>query len=145
MQNIGVTIYSENDLFDKNIVKNKIIQLPFNLVDNKIFKLYDYKNIKIHVEVILKGILINKIKFKNKSLLNKLHKNIDVCVKKLSRDSKIDLCINYVRSFNEIDKLAIGVDNCDHLIEINRVIKNKKLNDNEIKIVNNQFKMFKIV
>ena len=145
LQNIGVTIYSENDLFDKNILKKiKIIQLPFNLVDNKIFKLSDYKNVKIHGRsIFLKGILINKIKFKNKSLLNKLHKNIDVCVKKLSRDSKIDLCINYVRSFNEIDKLVIGVDNCDHLIEINRVIKNKKLNDNEIKIVNNQFKMFK--
>ena len=71
--------------------------------------------------------LLNKAKhwpnwFKNR---NRVVMYIEELIKKLGRKSKVDLCLSYVKSFDWIDFIIVGVDSLNHLKE---VIKNDFLN-----------------
>ena len=86
--------------------------------------------------------LLNKAKhwpnwFKNR---NRVVMYIEELIKKLGRKSKVDLCLSYVKSFDWIDFIIVGVDSLNHLKEIIKMNKNKKLKFKEVQLIENCFK-----
>jgi len=119
IQNIGVSVYSNEQLNDVAVSKHvNVIQVPFNMLDNR-NKRYDCiakardlgKKIQVR-SIFLQGLFFKSPESVDKKLmplkkyLKKLHK--------LSADSKIDmekLALQYVASQPVIDEIVIGVDN----------------------------------
>ena len=150
IRELGVSVYTpEEALFSLNIRKIKHLNIPFNLIDQRWFessfkkKLLSRPDVKIHARsIFLRGMLLNEGKywpnwFKNR---NKVVINIETLVKKLKRQNKVDLCLSYVKSFDWIDFIIVGVDSLNHLKEIIRMNKNKKLKFKEAQLIENCFK-----
>jgi aryl-alcohol dehydrogenase-like predicted oxidoreductase len=123
IQNIGVSVYSNEQLNDVAMSEHiNVIQLPFNMLDNR-SKRFDYltkakdlgKKIQVR-SVFLQGLFFKPLDVLDKKLLplkcylEQLHK--------LSADTKIDmekLALQYVACQSTIDEIIIGVDNIDQL------------------------------
>ena len=135
---IGVSVYSPREAERcMNIKFVKHIQIPFNLLDQRWLKesfrkkLKFRPDIKIHARsIFLQGLLLNKQKnwpkwFKNK---NKAVQNIDLISRKFKKKNKADLCLSYVKSFNWIDFIIIGINSLKQLKNIIHMNRNKSLN-----------------
>ena len=139
INNIGVSLYS-NDEFESVLEFNEItlIQLPFNLLDNKnkrgnILKKAKAKGIEIHTRsVFLQGLFFkntSELTIKIKPLRPYLNSLNDLC----DEDYKMnDLALNYVCNQKNIDKVLIGVDNV-HQLESNILSEKKKIEKELIK------------
>ena len=53
--------------------------------------------------------------------------------------NKLELCFSYIKSFKWVDFILFGVDNINHLNEIIKASKIKKLKIDDIKKINNLF------
>ena len=150
IKDIGVSVYSPKEAIKcLKIKKIKHIQIPFNLIDQRWLgsdfknKLSSRPDIKIHARsIFLRGLLLNNSKFwpkwfKNR---NKTVYSIEILLGKLNKMNKVDLCLSYVKSFDWIDFILIGVDSVNHLKEVLKMNKNKKLKSKERKFVVNFFK-----
>jgi aryl-alcohol dehydrogenase-like predicted oxidoreductase len=134
IKNIGVSIYDPQDI--KKIWKfwkPDIVQVPFNIIDNRILEtgwLNTLKKFKVKIfarSVFLQGILINEDRFSNmnKNYTILLNKFKDWCYK--NNISLLQACLHFVKQFKKIDYLVIGFDNYNQLKEIIDVFKKKKI------------------
>lgn len=126
IKKIGISAHDFCEI--KPIINNykiEIIQLPFNLFDQRILKnkLLDelkYNKIEIHARsIFLQGLLLFSIKELPEQFLQWKHlfKKFDSFVKNY-KISKLEACISYVNSFKEIDKFVIGIKNSMELEKI---------------------------
>ena len=132
IKKIGVSLHSNKDI--ELIFKNdliKVIQLPFNLLDNsshrkKILLKAKHLNIEVHTRsVFLQGLF-----FKNPNEISgnliELRKNLKQLNNLISKENMHDLALNYAYSKNYIDGVLLGVDNLNHLkLNINCIESSK--------------------
>jgi aryl-alcohol dehydrogenase-like predicted oxidoreductase len=133
IKKIGISIYETSDLelAFKYFVPD-VIQFPLNIFDSRFSNkklLKKLKSLKIKLvarSCFLQGLLLNRnfdhIKFNN------IHKNKildyhDFCEKKSL--NKLNLCLNFVKSFKELDYIVIGCDSYIQLSEILEFMKYK--------------------
>ena len=123
IQKIGFSSYTpqqvnfllENFDFD-------LIQLPINIFDQRLInggQLMQLKNkgIEIHARsVFLQGILLELKKIPRFFLEWKNH--FDMYENELNGNSLLDFALGFVLNISEIDKVVIGVNNCQQLEEI---------------------------
>ncbi len=127
VKKIGISIYAPDEL--ENILANfsiDIVQAPMNLIDRRLkssgyLKLLKKKKIEVHIRsIFLQGLLLIKkdslpLKFEKwKNLLEDWYYWLDENPKL----SALDICINYIKSIHEIDKIIVGVDSCNQLEEV---------------------------
>ena len=123
---IGISIY-DIKLIPYIIKKFKIdiIQLPFNIIDQRLdnqyyLKILKKKKIKIHVRsIFLQGLLLQKKipdELKNFNSIFEEYKNFCKSLKK----KQLEICLNFISSFKFVDKIVIGVNSKKELIEILR-------------------------
>lgn len=123
IKKIGVSIYTNEEGYyladDDNI---SIVQLPFNLLDNfaqrgnLINYLRDRKK-EIHARSVFLQGLFFKENIEENSVLFQLKTELEFLKRLASKNnlSMEELALQYVHSFNEIDKVIIGVDSIYHL------------------------------
>lgn len=132
---IGISVYSPFEL--EALLKNyvfDIVQAPFNLVDQRLYKTGWMQKIKdrgieLHTRsVFLQGLLLMRkenIPFKF-SIWNDLWQNWDNWL--LDRDvTAIQACLSFPLSFIEIDRIIVGVDNLSQLTELRKIEANRLL------------------
>jgi aryl-alcohol dehydrogenase-like predicted oxidoreductase len=123
---IGVSVYSVKQI--DHVLDNldlDLIQLPVNIFDqnlhiNGYLKKIKQYNIEIHARsVFLQGLLLMKIKsiplfFKpiEENFLNFYDKAEELSM------SQLELALNYVSNIDEVDKVIVGVNNKEQLIQI---------------------------
>ena len=148
-KNLGVSIQNKKELLIALSIKDiSVIQLPFNIIDNRwddvinqIIKTKKKRNLEIHVRsIFLQGLLLNfnnkawnKTKFKNYKFINTW---LNDKTKLFKRKSVVDLCLSYVKSQDWIDKIIMGVDSKDHLINNIELFNLKSLSLSEINDIN---------
>lgn len=127
VKKIGISIYAPEEL--ESILANfsiDIVQAPMNLIDRRL-KNSGYLNLlkKKKIEVHIRSIFLQGLLLMNKDSLPSKFKKW----KNLSEDwyywldenpklSALDICINYIKSIHEIDKIIVGVDSCNQLEEV---------------------------
>ena len=134
IKKIGISIYDYEVL--KKLKKQNcidVIQLPFNLIDNRfcIFKkkIIDLK-IKVQVRsIFLQGSMLTRVK-SNKDL-SKMYDHLKIFAKKHNQ-SIYEICLNHALSEKYIDKIVIGIRSLSQM---------KKLFDLKIQNKKYQFKL----
>lgn len=148
INDIGVSVYNPKDFYYALKYKEiKHFQIPFNYLDKRwggkffIKKINKRPEIKIHVRsIFLRGILLAQKKYwpswfkKSNIFVDK----IEIICKELNLN-KLELCFAYVKSFKWVDFILFGIDNINHLKEIIKASKIKKLKKNNVKKINNLF------
>ena len=145
---IGISIYDPKEL--KRIKYNwkpDIVELPLNIFDRRSEKKNFLKTLKknktfiIARSVFLQGILLERIRPKYFKKWNKYFNEWFNWCDKNSIEPSIG-ALRFVQSFKEIDKIIIGFDNHEQLIEIIKNNKKKirlkfpKINISDNKILN---------
>ena len=126
---IGISIYNFND-FNKLFkhFKFDIIQLPFNVFDQRLLKnnlieKLNKKKIEIHVRsIFLQGLLLMNDEKIDKKF--KKWKDIFKIWSKYTQNNKLiklKTCVNFVKSYSKISKILIGVNSVNDLVEINKI------------------------
>jgi aryl-alcohol dehydrogenase-like predicted oxidoreductase len=133
VQKIGLSAYSPDEI---SMIIDKydfdLIQLPFNIFDNRLIcedflKKLKTKNIEVHVRsVFLQGLLLMDLDKIPKKFVNwkKDFQNLDDWIKTIGF-TRLEACISYVKSFKEVDKIVVGVENQKQLSEILNSYKSK--------------------
>ena len=140
---IGISIYNFNQL--KRLLKYykfDIIQLPFNVFDQRLIKnnfieKLHSKKIEIHVRsIFLQGLLLMKNNKINKKF-KKWKKAINKWAEYTQDDRliKLNTCINFVKSNSRISRILVGVNSVKELEEINNS-KFKCINLPNFKLIN---------
>ena len=138
VKKVGYSVYSKKKC--EKLIKYAIpdvIQLPINLINNSFTKDSFLKKIKknkieIHARsIFLQGLLLSNTinlprKFKR---YNSYWINFEKEVKKYSI-TKLNACLSHVLSYQEVDKVVMGINSLDHLKEILNI---KKLSNYQIK------------
>jgi aryl-alcohol dehydrogenase-like predicted oxidoreductase len=130
---LGVSIYSpiELDRLEDSGIKIDILQTPFNVLDRRIetsgwLRKLKLSGVEIHARsVFLQGLLLQESKQRNQYFSKwKDHlDNFDEWVKK-SNQTPLEACLNFVSSNSDVDKIVVGVENRDQLMEIVLSIEN---------------------
>lgn len=147
---IGVSIYDPEQL-EKilKFYKLDIVQAPMNILDRRLansgwLNKLNQMNIEIHIRsVFLQGLLLMDADsrpdyFNTWNLLWLESENII----KAKRISRLELCIRYILSFKEINKIVIGLDSLKHFKEIHSsffkspITLNEKLDCNDLNLIN---------
>ncbi len=141
---IGVSAYNPVEI--KKILKiwtPEIIQLPFNVFDQRLVKskIINYlykKKIEIHVRsIFLQGTLLENKTPKKLMKYDKYFKNWhDWCVR--NKINKLNACIHFIEKFNKISAIVIGINNLTQLKEITGFIKRKKIKVSYKNFTNNK-------
>ena len=131
---IGISIYNPQELDEIWFSwKPDIVQCPLNTFDQRIYssgwlkKLKKY-NVEIHVRsVFLQGLLLQSYenipkKFDNWS--NILKKWSLLCKK--NNVSKLDACLNFIKSFNNISYVIVGFENINQMEKIIKSFRSSK-------------------
>tara|TARA_B100000945_G_scaffold117915_1_gene93723 strand:+ start:2392 stop:3261 length:870 start_codon:yes stop_codon:yes gene_type:complete len=123
---LGVSVYSPSEL--DNLISNfdfEIVQAPFNVIDNSLInsgwmKKLNNNGIEIHTRsTFLQGLLLSDLN-KIPTKFNKwkdIFESWDHQVSNMNI-SKMEACLNYSNSFNEINKIIVGIDNLSQFKEI---------------------------
>lgn len=150
VEEVGVSVYKPEEAIkclNINIIKH--IQIPFNLLDQRWLKKNFKKklkfrpDVKIHARsIFLQGLLLNKKKywpiwFRNR---NKAVQNMELIIKKLRKINKIDLCLSYVKSFEWINFIVVGINSLKQLQKVNEMNNKKTLNPNQRSFVISKMK-----
>ena len=139
---IGVSIYTNEEL--EEVIKNneiKLIQLPYNLLDNDALRGNSISKAKEKgVEVHTRSTFLQGLFFKNIDDLPDALKVLNPYLKMLHNlcmnEYKMnELALNYVTSKKYIDKVLIGVDSIEHLesnvLSLNKLIQKELVNQIE--------------
>lgn len=133
IEKVGVSLYSP-DMLDE-LMSNydfDIIQAPMNILDKRwltsgwLSKL-NYKGIEFHARsVFLQGVLLmsNIERPETFSKWQAVWSKWDEFVKQ-TRQDPVSICLRWVLSIAEIDKVIVGIDNLDQLIKLVNYSKNK--------------------
>jgi len=148
---IGVSIYDPKELdFIWSFWKPDIVQCPFNIVDKRIYESGWLNRLKKNkIEIHVRSIFLQGLLLKNEKSIPKKFKKWEKIFKKLNNYcddeniSKIQVCINFIKSFKKISYVVIGFENT---LQIKKVIKyfnnNKKrypsLICSDVKLINPQ-------
>jgi aryl-alcohol dehydrogenase-like predicted oxidoreductase len=137
IKEIGVSVYKPNEALECLKFKNiKHIQIPFNILDQrwtkKIFlnKVKLREDVKIHVRsIFLRGLLINELKYWPKWFKKRSNaiENLEFFKKKFKMINKIELCLAYVKSFNWVNYIVIGVNSLEQLKDTIKLKRKRKL------------------
>jgi aryl-alcohol dehydrogenase-like predicted oxidoreductase len=145
---IGVSIYNPRELdFIWPFWKPDIVQCPFNILDRRIYKSGWLDRLKRNkTEVHVRSIFLQGLLLKDEKLIPrrfKKWKNIfkkwnDYC--KNENISKIQGCINFIKSFKKISLVIIGFEDIKQVKTIIRSFKVDKktypsINCNEVKLI----------
>ena len=146
IKNIGISVHDPMSL--RKILKKykfDIVQVPFNIFDNRIYEkhivsLLKKKNIKIHCRsIFLQGLLLMKYS-KIPKHLQKYFFTFCLNTKDIT-ENKLKLSLKHILFHKEIDKFIIGIDNLHQLVQIFKTIKNiipsrcMKYKTNNIKVI----------
>ncbi|TVZ56197.1 aryl-alcohol dehydrogenase-like predicted oxidoreductase [Lutibacter sp. Hel_I_33_5] len=143
IRKIGVSIYSNNEL--EEVLKFnevEVIQLPFNLLDNKskrgeIISKAKKKEIEIHTRsVFLQGLFFKKTDEFHGNLIrlkSSIIKLKNLCCKGYEMN---DLALNYVYQQKNINNVLIGVDTVQQLQQ-NLYSINKSISKKQIETIDN--------
>lgn len=116
----------------------KILQIPYNLVDNRWESILN-KKLSIHVRsVFLQGLLITNQDNCPKNILkefNIIKKKLNFLIKKFDRFDVKDLLFNFVKSNKKIDKIIIGFEDLQQLQQILFYILRENFNYKEIDFI----------
>ena len=125
IKKIGFSLYYPHEL--KKLLELKyfpdIIQVPYNLLDRKFEPFIENlskKGVEIHVRsIFLQGLLLNKklrknIVFKNEKLIWKYFDNWLL----ENKFTPIEACISHINSNQFIDKIIVGIESSNQLLEI---------------------------
>ena len=116
----------------------KIIQIPYNLIDNRWENILN-KNLIIHVRsIFLQGLLVSNQNNCPKNILNEfisIKKKLNFLIKKYNRYDVKDLLFNFVKSNKKVDKIIIGFDNLQQIQQIPFYLLREKLNYKEINFI----------
>ena len=147
---IGVSVYNIDEaiavLKDTHV---EHIQLPINILDfrwnNKDFLdlVIKRKNLTLHVRsIFLQGILLNNETYWPENCNVKFYiEMLEKFQKKFNFSSKKELCLSYVKSFEWINGIIIGVETIEQLKDnIELFNKVRKLREEEINIIKYEFK-----
>lgn len=126
IKNIGFSIYSPEILPSiLSILRPDIVQVPFNILDQRIVKSgwlnsLASDGITVHVRsIFLQGLLLqepeNRPAYFDRwsGTLSKW----DFLVKKIGH-SRTALCLGFVKQFEQIDRVIVGIDNASHLEQL---------------------------
>lgn len=143
IKKIGVSVYTNEEAIEA--AKNpliKVIQLPFNLLDNlnkrkTVFADLKQKGVEIHVRsVFLQGLFFMKPSLLPSSLIPL--KDDLIMLREIAEHENLSmekLALGYVNRINEIDKVILGVENTEQL-NSNIENFNFRLNDKTFTAVN---------
>lgn len=148
--NMGISFdkYFNCSNFSKDYLKNiDVVQIPHNILDqrwgNKDFIKLRKNKIKIVIRsIFLQGLLTSDdiIWPKNlDSFSSQLKKKINFLIKKFNRLNFMDLCISYINSIKNIDKIVIGVNSLKQLTYVYYLMNLKPLNKKQKLIVQKTF------
>jgi len=143
---LGVSVQSTSELKKALSVSDvEIIQLPFNLLDWRWresgleLMLSSRPDIQIHVRsVFLQSVLLrDAAEWPAVSGINavELHNTLNVLVKELQRGSIADLCLAYVRSFNWVNGVVIGMESKPQLTKNIDLFTKPPLSQKEVAFV----------
>ena len=130
IKRIGASIY--NDIDSEKLLNHfdlDVIQAPFNLFDNEnltngFLSKIKSRKIEFHARsIFLQGVLLSKtqdIPKKLSSLFPDLEILDEFCLD--NKISRLEACLNYVNSINEIDYMVVGVDS---EVQLNSILKIK--------------------
>lgn len=124
IEKIGFSLYSPTDLeylLDKRI-EFDIIQIPFNVFDTRFvsyFEILKKMEVEIHTRsAFLQGLFIRETDTLPSFFDTVKNRLRDMKTLALALDVSVStLCLNYVLSYPEIDKVVIGVDNASQLYQ----------------------------
>ena len=144
---IGASVYFPEEV-DK-LLKNydfDVIQCPVNIFDRdfiikKTLKKIKKRNIKVHVRsIFLQGLLLME-KEKLPKYFEKWYNIFDIWYQYLAENkiSAIDACISFIKNQKDIDKIIIGMDSVNHLNQILKAFKSKRVINNFNLRVNNKY------
>ena len=126
VKKIGISIYSPNDLTDLiPLFRFDLVQAPFNLIDQRFYnsgwmKRLKDQDIEIHTRsIFLQGLLLTTqinlpLKF---SPWNALWHHWYHWLKE-HKKSALQVCLSFPLSFSEIDRVIVGVDSQNQLVQI---------------------------
>ena len=128
---IGVSIYDPKELdFIWSFWKPDIVQCPFNILDQRIYKSGWLEKLKKNkIEIHVRSIFLQGLLLKDEKLIPKKFKKWKNIFRKLNvyckneNITKIEACINFIKSFRKISYVVIGFENND---QIKAAIKNFK-------------------
>jgi len=123
VNNVGISVYTPEQAMEALKYDIDNIQLPYNIADNRLDKcgfFKNKKNKKIYCRsAFLQGLLLmdkDKIPEKFKLMKEKMEIIESLCERE--KISKVDLCLSYLNTNNNVDYMVFGVDNIDQLEEI---------------------------
>ena len=141
---IGYSLYYPEEL-DKLLdlkLEPDLIQIPYNIIDRKFNKHLKYLKVK-QVEIHARSIFMQGIFFKNYSdfpaKVATIIPIIDL-IKSIAINNNLSidsLCLNYINSNKNIDKIVIGVDNLSQLKANINIVKNEFLSNKIISEIDN--------
>ncbi len=128
---IGVSIYDPKELdFIWSFWKPDIVQCPFNILDQRIYKSGWLEKLKKNkIEIHVRSIFLQGLLLKDEKLIPKKFKKWKNIFRKLNvyckneNITKVEACINFIKSFRKISYVVIGFENND---QIKAAIKNFK-------------------
>lgn len=126
IKKIGVSIYSPSildEIFDSKEID--LVQSPLNIFDERIItsgwaRKLKNMNVELHIRsIFLQGILLEK-KNKLPKYFNKWEDNFEKWNNFLCENglSALNACLAHAMSFEEIDKIIIGIEKYKHIKEI---------------------------
>lgn len=134
---VGVTVYSPyelDELYSK--FKFDIVQLPLNIFDRRFeksgwLKRLHNDGVEIHVRsIFLQGLLLLSLdEIPTKFIRWKPHFETYHSLLSSKKIKPIEACLSYPLGIQEIDKIVVGVDSSENLIEIFNYTQKKYFNE----------------
>ncbi len=130
---IGVSIYDPKELdFIWSFWKPDIVQCPFNILDQRIYKSGWLEKLKKNkIEIYVRSIFLQGLLLKDEKLIPKKFKKWKNIFRKLNvyckneNITKIEACINFIKSFRKISYVVIGFENNDQIKAAIKYFKSK--------------------
>jgi len=140
---IGISAYNPEEVYSiLSLTKVDVVQIPFNIFDRRLISsglinTLAKKKIEIQVRsIFLQGALLSK---KTPSKLKKYDKTFNYwqkwCIKK--KLNKVKICLHFVKSFNKISSIIIGINDIEQLKEIIKFLKEKTIDTGYKNIIKN--------
>ena len=131
---IGISIYDPKELdFIWSFWKPDIVQCPFNILDQRIFKSgWLNRLIKNRVEVHVRSIFLQGLLLKNEKTIPKKFKKWKNIFRKWDKYcneeniSKLQACINFIKFFKKISYVVVGFENISQIKKITEYFNNNK-------------------
>jgi aryl-alcohol dehydrogenase-like predicted oxidoreductase len=136
IKHIGISVYSPNQLL--KIIENydfDVAQTPINVIDRRLLKSETIKkikknSIKIHARsIFLQGLLL----MSHEELPQNFNKWKEIFFQfdgwcKDNSFSKLEACIQFVKKYDFISKIVVGVDSYENLVDIDRAYNLESFN-----------------